>query len=208
MTKSKIKSEQKQFDALATKNSLYARLRDKYSYPSSFSRPPGFATLLLIILEQQVSLASARAVFDKLLSAVPNLSPDAFLKCTDEALRSYGYSRQKSRYSRLLAEAILEGSFDFDALTDMSDEDARVYMMRLKGVGPWTADVYLMMAENRIDFFPAGDLALQIAYKDQLDLDAKPTSSELAEIAEGWKPYRSLAARWLWHGYLVDRGKN
>lgn len=207
MAKTKQLSERKQFDALAAQVPLFAQLRDKYKYPGPSIRPRGFATLLLIILEQQVSLASARSVFDKLLTAQPKLTPKTFLKWRDDELRGFGYSRQKTRYSRLLAEAILDGSFDFEALADLSDDEARNYLMQLKGIGPWTADVYLMMAEGRQDFFPAGDLALQLAYKEQLGLDAKPDSKTLAAHAEAWQPYRSAAARWLWHGYLVDRGK-
>ena len=195
-------------ERLTAADPLFSDLMDQYGIPPAMSRPPGFPTLLLIILEQQVSLASARAVYDKLNTANSILSPETFLQWKDEELLSFGYSRQKRRYTRLLANALIDGSFSFEWLGELDDGRAREYLMQLKGIGSWTADVYLMMAEGRADFFPAGDIALQVSYQEQMGLTERPGTGDLTRIAEAWRPERSLAARWLWHAYLTERGRS
>ena len=175
-----------------------------YGIPPLWDRPQGFATLLQIILEQQVSLASAKACFDKLCVRVGELTPTALLECTDAELRADGFSRQKTAYGRHLAESILERRIDLDALSTLSDEAAKAELTKLKGVGEWTSDIYLLMALCRPDIMPKGDLALHIAWH-KLSGEPRPETDEFLEIAERWRPYRSVAARMLWHFYLSER---
>lgn len=167
-------------------------------------RDPGFGTLVHIILEQQVSLASARAAFTRLNDAVESLTPTEFLGLSDAALRAIGFSRQKTRYCRTLASAIEDGSFDIEGLERLSDEDVRRELVRLPGIGPWTSDIYLLMALRRPDVWPSGDLAIASAAQALLDLDERPDPDELERIAEAWKPWRAVAARVMWHSYLEE----
>ena len=160
---------------------------------------------MLLILEQQVSLASARAAFDRLVGVVGVATPEAVLSLDDAELRTIGFSRQKAGYTRDLATAVLNGSLDLEALAALPDEDVRVTLTSLRGIGPWTADVYLTMALRRPDAFPRGDLALQASAPRVKRLDARPTSLELEELAEMWRPHRATAARILWHAYLSER---
>ena len=178
------------------------RVMAAYGPPPLWERDTGFPTLVQIILEQQVSLSSARAAFDRLNGAVSKLEPRRFLKLDDARLKEIGFSRQKSRYCRELAAAILENRFTIDALETMSDDDAREELMTLKGVGWWTADIYLLMALRRPDIWPSGDLALAKAAQQVKALDAIPDQDELGELAQSWKPWRAVAARLLWHHYL------
>jgi DNA-3-methyladenine glycosylase II len=171
--------------------------------PPTWERAPGFPTLVHIILEQQVSLASARAAFDRLLAAAAPLTPERLLAFDDDALRRFGFSRQKAAYARGLARAVVAGDFDPRALGSMTDDGARASLLRLKGVGPWTADVYLLMALMRADAFPAGDLALLVAAGRVKRLPARPTPEELTALAEAWRPWRAVAARVLWQHYLA-----
>jgi DNA-3-methyladenine glycosylase II len=176
----------------------------KYGPPPLWSRESGFATLLQIILEQQVSLASARACFDKLSLRVGDLTPESLLRSTGAELRADGFSRQKSAYARHLAEAVLEDRIDLDALATLPDAEVRCELIKLKGVGAWTSDIYLLMALLRPDIMPKGDIALHTAWQ-KLSGEPRPTSDEFQQIAERWCPYRSVAARLLWHFYLSER---
>jgi DNA-3-methyladenine glycosylase II len=170
--------------------------------PPLWAREPGFPTLVHIILEQQVSLASARAAFDKLRAEVDPLTPAGVLVLDDEALKRIGFSRQKTVYLRYLANAIVTGTFDVDALATMPDEQVRAQLISLKGIGPWSAEIYLLMALCRADAWPAGDLALQVAAQSIKGLPARPDPVALNELAEQWRPWRAVAARLLWHHYL------
>jgi DNA-3-methyladenine glycosylase II len=167
-----------------------------------WNRRPGFSTLLHIILEQQVSLASARAAFDRLRAAASPLTPARFLEFDDAQLKAIGFSRQKTAYGRHLAQSMMDGHFKLAALKKMDDATAREELLKLKGVGPWTADIYLLMALRRPDVWPSGDLALAVAVQRVNRLQLRPTLDEMEEIGAGWRPWRAVAARVLWHYYL------
>ena len=170
--------------------------------PPLWPRDPGFATLIYVILEQQVSLASAAAAFSKLQVVAGQLKPKRFLELTDEELKTIGFSRQKTRYVRELAQAIVNREIDLDGLHRLDDAAARHVLMSLKGIGSWTADIYLLRALLRPDIWPAKDLALAKAVRVVKDLPSKPSLEMLQEIARPWKPWRAVAARILWHYYL------
>jgi DNA-3-methyladenine glycosylase II len=158
--------------------------------------------LIHIILEQQVSLASAKAAFDRLSAAVSPLTPAGFLEVDDAALRAIGFSRQKASYSRYLAQAIVEGQLDLARLESLDDMAVYTELMRLKGIGPWTAHIYLLMALRRPDIWPSGDLALAIAVQEVKQLETRPTPPELDQLSQRWQPWRAVAARLFWHHYL------
>ncbi len=189
---------------LAEKDADLANILGAYGPPPLWDRQPGFPTLVHIILEQQVSLASARAAFDKLNAAASPLTPQAFLAFNDKQLKAFGFSRQKATYCRHLAQAILEKQFAPEKLENLPDEEVRAALLQLKGIGNWTADIYLLMVLCRPDIWPHGDLALAQAVRRAKLLDHLPTTEEMKEIAEDWKPYRAAAARMLWHFYLSD----
>lgn len=193
-------------EILAQRDGDLAAILHRWGPPPLWAREPGFPALLLIILEQQVSLASARAAFNRLLAVATPLTPERFLQLPDETLRAVGFSRQKAGYSRHLAQAIVSGEFDVDGLATLPDAAARAALVARKGIGPWTADVYLLMCLGRPDIWPVGDLGLQVAVQAIKGLDRRPTALEMAEIAEPWRPWRAVAARLLWHHYLCERG--
>ena len=171
--------------------------------PPLWPRKPGFATLIHIILEQQVSLASAKAAFERLELAIAPITPKSFLKLTDLELLKIGLSRQKTAYCRSLSEAVLNGMIDLDEVSRETDDDAaRSTLTRLKGIGPWTADIYLLLALRRPDVWPVGDLALAVALREVKQLQERPGPVEMEELAINWRPYRAIAARLLWHYYL------
>jgi DNA-3-methyladenine glycosylase II len=192
---------------LAGLDSDLAKIAAEFGPPPLWERQQGFQTLIHIILEQQVSLSSARAAFDRLLAVATPLTPEKFLLLNDAELKSVGFSRQKTSYGRGLAEAILRRDLDIAALNSMGDEAARAELMKIKGVGRWTSDIYLLMALLRPDVWPRGDLALAAAVKQVKNLSQRPTEEELGIISSGWRPWRSVAARLLWHYYLSRRGK-
>jgi DNA-3-methyladenine glycosylase II len=179
-----------------------ARILADLGPPPMWAREPGFPTLIHIILEQQVSLASARAAYERLLAVAAPLTPLRFLDLDDATLKEIGFSRQKTGYGRNLARAIVEGQLDLAALAGMDDGAARSALTRIKGIGPWTADIYLLMALRRPDIWPRGDLALATAVQRVKGLEIRPTEDELEAIAAGWRPWRAVAARLLWHHYL------
>ena len=180
---------------------------ESYGVPPLWDREPGFATLLQIILEQQVSLASAKACFDKLAACLGKVTPETVVLLSDTELRTAGFSRQKTAYARHLSEALLGGRLDLDRLHLLSDAEVKAELIKLKGVGEWTSDIYLLMALLRPDVMPKGDIALHSAWH-RLSGESRPTSDEFLVIAERWKPYRSVAARLLWHFYLSERRKH
>ena len=187
---------------LTAREPVFQRILQAYGVPPLWAREPGFATLVKIILEQQVSLASAAAAFRKLHELVSPVTPQGFLTLDDASLKAAGFSRQKTAYSRHLAHALLERSLDLDALPGMTVEQVRAALTSVKGIGRWTADIYLLMVLLHADTWPRGDLALAKAAKDALQLDALPDDDRLDALAEAWQPWRAVAARFLWHYYL------
>jgi DNA-3-methyladenine glycosylase II len=179
-----------------------------YGPPPLWAREPGFQTLIHIILEQQVSLASARAAYDRLLVATGRLAPERFLALRDEELKGIGFSRQKTAYGRGLAEAILDGRLDLTLIETLDDAEAKTRLTAIKGIGSWTADIYLMMGLRRPDTWPNGDLALAVAVQRVKRLRKRPTPDRLQEVGEAWRPWRAVAARILWHYYLSSPRKN
>ncbi len=191
--------------ALAESDADLARIARAYGMPPLWEREEGFATLVLTILEQQVSLASALAAFERLRAAASIVTPESFLKFDDAQLRAHGFSRQKTLYCRLLARAVVDGELDLSKLPSLSDTEARSELTRLKGIGAWTAEIYLLRALLRPDAWPAGDLALQLAAQQVKRLPARPNAAELDALAEPWRPLRAVAARLLWLQYLEGR---
>jgi DNA-3-methyladenine glycosylase II len=189
---------------LADSDQYLARVYEAYGAPPLWDREPGFATLLNIILEQQVSLASAKACFDKLTNHLGGVTPEGFLALNDADLKRIGFSRQKAVYGRHLSEAVIEKRIDFEGLHRLTNAQVKSELIKLKGVGEWTSDIYLIMALLRPDVMPRGDIALHTAWYE-LSGEARPTADEFLVIAERWKPYRSVAARLLWHFYLSER---
>lgn len=193
-------------EKLAKTEPLFHTVLKKHGCPPLWGREPGFATLLHIILEQQVSLASAKACFDKLSARLGNITPAGVSRLNDVEMRADGFSRQKAGYARHLAEAVIEERFSFERIHALPDQEARAELKKLKGVGDWTADIYLLMAMSRADVMPKGDLALHVAWQ-KLSGRPKPAADDFLLIAERWRPLRSVAARILWHFYLSERSK-
>jgi DNA-3-methyladenine glycosylase II len=176
--------------------------------PPMWAREPGFPTLIHIILEQQVSLASALAAYRRLLTATDPLTPDRFLEFDDATLKTIGFSRQKTAYARHLAQAILQGELDLTRLNALDDNAVRAELTKIKGIGNWTADIYLLMVLRRPDIWPKGDLALAIAVQRVLQLATRPTPEELESLSLRWRPWRAVATRLFWHFYLSRCVKN
>lgn len=192
-------------DELASRDGALGRVLEKYGYPPLWHREPGFPTLLHTILEQQVSLASAKAAFEKLRQRLGEVTPGRFLTLSDEELKACFFSRQKTRYGRALAEAVASGTLDLVSLTHLPDEAVRAALVQLPGIGTWTADIYLMMALRRPDVFPLGDLAAVNALKSVKKLPRDAPREALSEIAEAFRPHRTAATFLLWHHYLRER---
>lgn len=190
---------------LAARDEMLAGIHATYGDPPLWRRATGFSTLVHIILEQQVSLKSAKSMLLRLEAAIQPFEPQRFLQLGDAHLRSLGVTRQKSAYLLDLSSAIVSGELSFTKLGRMSDEEARIALTRIKGIGLWSADVYLLMAMRRADIWPAGDLALAVAMKDLHGLAERPGPEELERIAEKWRPHRAVAARMLWQYYLGRR---
>jgi len=184
-----------------------ADLVEEHGRPVLWTRPPGFRALVLFILEQQVSLASAAAAYSRLAERLGGMSPELLPEATPEVLRASGVSRQKDRYLRALSTAVLDGTLDLDGLAELPDDEVRRALVALPGIGPWTADVYLLACLGRPDLWPTGDRALQVAAAEALGLAAVPDPASLTVLGERWRPLRSTAARLLWHGYLSRRGR-
>lgn len=167
-----------------------------------FSRPSGFVGLLRMVMEQQLSTKVALALWDKLLTRLGDVTPATILNSDDDALRACGFSRQKVGYARGLAEAVVDGRLDFAAIHALPDEEAIAALVTLKGIGRWSAEVYLMMAQDRPDIWPIGDLAIQLGVQRLKGWADKPTPAQLLAVAEPWRPHRSLAAKLVWHHYV------
>lgn len=191
---------------LAQKDDDLKLIIDTYGYPPLFVRSPTFETLLHIILEQQVSLASAKAALNKLKEKIGTVLPEKLLLLTDIELRACYFSRQKIVYSRDLANAIINKQLNLNELFQSPDETVRSELKKIKGIGDWTTDVYMMMAMQRINLFPVGDIALVNSMKMIKALPKQTDKDALLLMAEKWSPYRTVAAFLLWHAYIKKRG--
>jgi DNA-3-methyladenine glycosylase II len=192
------------FEFLSTKDTIFKDIFEKYGLPIIPKRPQGFATLILLILEQQVSVDSAKATFLKLKSKAPNVLPEEFLLLSDQEFRSLGVSRQKTSYIKGLANAVLNNEIDIDSLALKSAEIVREELIKLKGIGNWTIDVYLMFSLQAPDIIPLGDIAVINTIKELLDIHTK---EEMEVHAARWSPHRSAATFLLWHYYLQKRNR-
>lgn len=189
-------------DALTAIDPDLARSHAKHGPPPLWARPAGFATLVHIILEQQVSLASARAAYARLEQAIPGVLPEDLLRLDDATMKAIGFSRQKTAYARGLAQTLLGGDLDLGRLASLEDEAVRAELTRVKGIGTWTADIYLLEVLLRPDIWPGGDLALVTALQRVKGLPERPGAAQVEQIGAAWRPWRAVAARMLWHDYL------
>jgi DNA-3-methyladenine glycosylase II len=194
--------------ALAQAEPRFAHVVKRHGPPPLWPREPGFETLVLLILEQQVSLAQARAMYLRIVSATGTVSPANVAALGEGGLRSLGVTRQKSAYLAALAMQLERKSLDLDALAMLPDVDAGAALDALHGVGPWTAQCYLLFALRRSDVFPAADLALMESVRQLWRLRARPSAEALEQRARAWSPHRAVAARLLWHHYLSERGRS
>lgn len=192
---------------LANRDKELGDILATYGPPPLWRRPSGFPTLAKIILEQQVSLTSAAAVFERLNRAIQPFQPENVHKLGQEYLRALGLTRQKSAYLVHLSASIVGGNLNLSGLARLTDNKARESLMAVKGIGSWSADVYLLMAMRRADIWPSGDLALAVAVKEIKNLVHRPEPAVLERIADVWRPYRAVAARMLWQYYLARKKK-
>ncbi len=191
-------------DALSEREPHFARALVLAGYPEPRLRERGYATLLRTILGQQVSVAAAASVWNKLEAKLgTDCPPDKLLLEDFDSLRACGFSRQKQGYARSLAELVLSGELPLDNLPS-DDEEAIAYLTRVKGIGRWSAEIYLLFAEGRPDIWPAGDLAVQEGVKRIMQMDLRPAEKATREIAESWRPHRGAAAIFTWHYYMTD----
>ena len=198
LTADQLKSS---LDAIAASEPAMARALEIAGYPQPRIRPTGYATLLRTIVGQQVSVAAAASVWSRLEALLgEGLPPDALLAAEFEALRACGLSRQKQGYARSLCELVTAGALDFDALPP-DDEEAIARLVQIKGIGRWSAEIYLLFAEGRPDIWPAGDLAVQAGLHRILGLGVRPGEKEARALAERWRPHRGAAAIFTWHCY-------
>ena len=192
---------------LAARDRLLANIHATYGDPPLWQRAPGFRTLVHIILEQQVSLSSAKSMLLRLESAIQPFTPERFLEVGETRLRGLGVTRQKSAYLLGLAEAVTTGHLSLKSFSKLSDDQVLVQLTRIKGIGLWSANIYLLMAMRRADIWPAGDLALAVAIQELKGFATRPSPEELEQIAEQWRPHRAVAARMLWQYYLGRNSK-
>jgi len=193
---------------LAQRDADLAGIVSKYGAPPLWERDQGFPTLIHIILEQQVSLVSADAMFRRVMAQIKPLTPAAVLAAGAPFLQSFGVTRQKAAYFINVAQAIHNGNLVLEVLAYESDESAIAKLTSIKGVGPWTAKIYLLMALCRPDVWPVGDIALATAVQKLKGLEKRPTQPELSQMALAWSPHRATAARMLWHFYLSGMQEN
>jgi DNA-3-methyladenine glycosylase II len=183
---------------------VFEAINSKYGPPPNWSRPQGFVSLSKIILEQQVSLASAVAHFNKLSGYIKDFTPENILRLNNEEMLKCHISRQKALYLRELSKSILNGTTDLERLSDLDESEIRRQLTALKGIGQWTTDIYLMFCLQSKDIFPLGDVALINAARELFNVRTK---EETGALSEKWKPIRSLAAYYLWHHYLCKRNR-
>jgi DNA-3-methyladenine glycosylase II len=192
-------------DEVAQKDTSLKLILDTHGYPPMWTRSNTFATLILFILEQQVSLASAKAAFNKLKQKIGRITPGNLLQLSDEEMRACYFSRQKTVYARHLAETMVSGKIRLKDYIHHHNDDIRTQLKQVKGIGDWTTDVYLLFVLNRTDIFPVGDLAMVNALKEIKKLNKNVSKDHILRIADKWKPYRSIATMLLWHYYLAVR---
>ena len=192
-------------NTLGQRDTHLQKIIHRHSYPPMWSRPASFETLIHIILEQQVSLASAKAALEKLREKIKKISPENLLALTDEELRACYFSRQKTGYARHLAEAMVSGRLNLKKLSAAPDDEIRAALKEIKGIGDWTVDVYLLFVLQRSDIFPLGDLAMVNALKEVKQLPKQAAREELLALAEAWRPHRSIATMLLWHYYIKTK---
>jgi DNA-3-methyladenine glycosylase II len=190
---------------LLGKDATFSKIRKQYGPPPDWRREVGFVSLSRIILEQQVSLESAAAHFAKLDAYLEAFEPAEILRLTDEEMRACQISRQKAVYLRALSEAVLAGELVFEELERADEDEVRRRLTRIKGIGDWTANIYLMFCLRRKDIFPHGDIAVENTVRELYGLESR---EEVAAISERWKPLRSLAAYFFWHYYLQRRNRS
>ncbi len=192
-------------DRLAAMDADLAHIIQTYSYPPMWSRPNTFESLVHIILEQQVSLASALSALNKLKEKVPEITPARVVLLTDEEFKACYFSRQKTLYVKHLAEFLISGKLSLEKLEQLTDDEVRQQLTAIKGIGNWTVDIYLIFILHRADVFPIGDLAAVNALKKIKNLPPSVTREDILLIAQSWKPYRTPATMLLWHFYLEER---
>ena len=192
-------------DELAERDPDLRSVVERFGRPPLWERPAGFPTLVHIVLEQQVSLASAKAAFDRLRTVADPLTPARFLELDDATLLASGFSRQKTRYVRALATALLDGTLDLGAIAGLDDDAVERELIAIPGIGPWTATIYRLMVLRRPDAWPTGDIALAQSLGEVKRLGRRPSPDEMLALAEPWRPWRAVAARILWHDYLEKR---
>jgi len=192
---------------LCTEEAQFAGVITEFGPPPFWQRPGGFATLVWLIMEQQVSLESGAAMYRRLHALLGSIDPDSFARITEADLRAIGVTRQKSLYLLALATRVASGELDLDGMGDIPFTEARRSLLEVKGIGPWTADAYLLSAMRFPDVFPVGDRALQVGTAEVLGMSNIPDEAELELIAEPWRPIRAVAARIIWHAYLKRRGR-
>ncbi|HKP46885.1 MAG TPA: hypothetical protein VJT50_09815 [Pyrinomonadaceae bacterium] len=190
---------------LARRDKDLAAILKRYGPPPLWQRKAGFTTLVQIILEQQVSLSSAAAIFNRMSTGIVPFNPSRMLSLGESHLKSLGLTRQKTAYCIHLSQLLHENRLNLSQLRRLNDEAAKAKLMQVKGIGSWSADIYLLMALLRPDIWPAGDLALAIAIKQVRNLKQPPAPREMAKIADAWRPFRSVAARMLWQHYLAEQ---
>jgi DNA-3-methyladenine glycosylase II len=198
------KALHKSIDELARREPAFARALKRIGYPEPRTSDPGYMTLLRTIVGQQVSIQAARSIWAKVDAAVGGAAdPARLLATSDEALRGAGLSRQKIGYARSLAELVVSGGVDLHHLPK-DDEEAIAQLVQVKGIGRWSAEIYLLFAEGRPDIWPAGDLAVQVEIGRIMGLEQRPTEKMVREIAEPWRPHRGGAAIFAWHHYRTE----
>ena len=190
---------------LSSKDADLKFILKNYGYPPIWTRSNSFATLIHIILEQQVSLASARAAYDKLKEKLGAITPKKLITLSDKEMKACYFSRQKIVYARHLAEAVISGKISLKFFPSLTEDEIRNQLKQIKGIGDWTVDVYLLFALQRINVFPTGDLAMMKALKEVKKMPVNTTKEEIIGIAEKWKPYRSIASMLFWHYYIKSR---
>ena len=191
--------------ALARRDRDFAALHRRNGLPPMWARRPGFPTLVHIVLEQQVSIAAARTLFRRVSAALGGMTPERVLERGVPGLHRLGLTRQKASYCHALAAAVAEGSLSLGDIARADDDAGRTALLALRGIGPWSADIYYLMALRRPDVWPVGDLALAIALQEVKGLRRRPDAERQAAISAAWAPWRSVAARLLWHHYLTTR---
>ena len=192
---------------LCARDPLLAEITARWGAPPLWARQPGFPTLVRIILEQQVSLAAAATLYKRLVGHAGGMTPRNIAALGTDGLREFGLTRQKSAFCHGLASRVLDGSLDLAAVSRAPDAEGRAMLLAVPGLGPWSVDIYFLMALRRPDIWPQGDLALAVQLRELLQLPSNPSRDDQQRIAERWAPWRSIAARIVWTEYLGARGR-